>query len=331
MGLAPNITTFSPTKYQKSVPISTSIRADFSIDLDGRYIDGNVFMTDAKGTLIDIRTSYRAKVLTVMPLAPLNMGTTYQVTFVGDSNLDDGVKQGIRSIIGDCMAGNEVLTFTTEVDDSLTVPEVLLPAHGAVLKARPTFTWNPVSTAKGYHLEISRTNTFATLVYPKEQQLFTKTEIEPDVEFADGLYYWRIRSVRGDNATGEWSKIYQFNIDTLEEGKVSEEDDTSTTDDFLEYDEMDFELEIVERFPDELQTMVPLNVKSLFFRIIGRFDLKLITPECITLEGRHISGDFQEESHGTVNGDITVVQSKDGTSYIIFTPEPIPDKEDGEV
>lgn len=331
MGLAPNITAFSPTKYQKSVPISTSVRADFSIDLDGRYIEDNVFMTDAKGTRIDIRTSYRAKVITVMPLKPLSMGTTYQVTFVGDSNLEDGIKQGLRSIIGDVMLGNEVLTFTTEVDESLTVPEVIAPSHGSVLKAKPTFKWKAVEAAKGYHLEISKTNTFATTIFPTEHQVLTGTEILPDVEMKDGLYYWRIRSVRSDDATGEWSKPYQFNINTLDEGKVSEEDDDSNVDDFLEYDEMDFELEFVEKFSDDLQTMVPTNVKCLFFRIIGKFDLKLITPDCMTLEGRHISGDYQEESHGEVKGDITVVQSKDGTSYIIFTPEPIPDTEAGEV
>lgn len=327
----PTIVSLSPTKYQKSVPISTSIRADFSIDLDSRYIEDNVFMTDGKGQRVDIRTSYRAKVLTVMPLSPLSMGTTYQVTFVGDSNLDDDVKQGLRSIIGDCMGGNEVLTFTTEVDESLTVPEVLLPVQGAVLKAKPTFKWNPVNTAKGYHIEISKTNTFASLIYPKEQQVITTNELDVDVVMEDGLYYWRIRSVRNDGATGEWSKAYQFNIDTLEEGKVSEEDDDSSIDDFLEYDENDFELEIVERFPKELEALVPTNIKCMFFRIIGKFDLKLITPDSITLTGHHISGDFQEESHGTVKGDITVVQSKDGTSYIIFTPEPIPDKEAGEV
>lgn len=321
----PTVVSTSPSNYQRDVPVSTSIRVEFSIDLDSRYIDPFVLMTDSFNRPVNVRVNYRAKVITITPLQALSMGTAYKVTLIGDTDVEDGAKQGIRSIIGDCMAGSVTLTFTTEQDETLAVPELSTPVNNSIIREKPVFKWNTVDNAAGYHLELSKSNTFGTLIHPQsEHSLIAATLLEPDVTLDDGIYYVRLRSVRDDGRSGEWSRAYQFNLSTSEEGSISEED-APAVDVFPYYDEdVTIELEVVENFPKDLGNHVPTNVKSIYFRVIGDIDLTLLDSESLTLVGQHISGDFQEESHGVVKGRTTVVDNGDGTAYIVFTPEPLP-------
>lgn len=328
----PTVVSTSPSNYQRDIPINTSIRVEFNIDLDQRYINPFVLMADSFNRPVEIRASYRSKVITITPLQPLSMGTTYHVTLVGDSDLEDGAKQGIRSIIGDCMAGNSSFTFSTEQDITLAIPELTVPINNSIVRSKPAFQWTTVENAAGYHFELSKSNLFGTFIYPQgEHSLITDTMIEPDAVLDDGLYYSRLRSVREDGRLGEWSKPYQFNLRTVEEGTIAEED-TSIGDEFPYYDSGEtIELEVVENFPEDLGNYVPTNVKSLYFRVIGDIDLGLLDSESLTLIGQHISGDFQEESHGLVKGRITVVDNGDGTAYVVFTPEPLPIEGVGEI
>jgi hypothetical protein len=106
MAISPVINSTSPINYETDVAVNTSFRAEFNIDLDSRYIQDFVFMTNDKGERVDIRTAYRAKVITVTPLSSLQTGSTYQITFVGVSDREDGAL-GLRSIIGDGMIATE--------------------------------------------------------------------------------------------------------------------------------------------------------------------------------------------------------------------------------
>jgi hypothetical protein len=317
----PTILSTSPGNYDREVSVQTAIRAEFGIDLDSRFISSSVFMTDSKGALVDIRIAYRSKVITVTPKEPLSMGTTYTVTFVGDSDLADGSKEGIRSIIGDCMAGNTTLTFSTEQAEALAPPALRTPAHGSIIRQQPVFVWEEVEGASGYHFELSETNTFSSLVYPDEPRLLTETTIELQ-PLEDGLYYIRLQSVKDDGSKGEWSDIFQFHLTTVDEGSVSVED-APPVDDFPMYDELDVELELIEAFPKDVAFQVDLNVKSLYFRVIGSIDISKLDNGSMKLTGTHISDDFEEESHGIVPGRTTVVNGGDGTTYIIFTPDPL--------
>lgn len=320
MAKKPTIIEVSPFNYAVDISIATSIRAAFDIDLDSRYINDYVYLLDDTGTKVEGRTAYRKKVVTFTPTVPLQKGMTYQFVLVGDSNVEDAVASGIRSIIGDCMAGAQTIRFSTEADDTLPVPIVKTPTHNSVIRSKPVFEWIAVDKAKGYDIEVAQTNTFNTKLY---EVTLLEDSVEPDVDFEDGLYYWRIRTIQPDGSKGLWSKNMHFNLTTEVQGKVAEEDDDyiDPTDDPSFFDSI--ELELIEVFPKELEMQVATNVKTLYFRLLGDIDISQIDMYSLTLVGSHISEDFEEEAHGIVKGSTTIVESKDGTVYLLFTPEPL--------
>lgn len=324
MAKLPTIIEVSPFNYAVDINIATSIRAAFDIDLDSRYINDYVYLLDDTGTKVEGRTAYRKKVITFTPTVPLQKGMTYQFVLVGDSNVEDNVNSGLRSIIGDCMAGSQTIRFTTEADDTLPAPIVKIPTHNSVVRSKPVFEWIPVDKANGYEVEVAQTNTFNTKLYPVDDEtIILENTLDPDIAFEDGLYYWRIRTIQPDGAKGLWSKTMHFNLTTETEGKVSEDDEDpiDPTDDPSFYDSI--ELELIEVFPKELVMQVPTNVKTLYFRLLGDIDMTQIDMYSLTLTGSHISEDFEEETHGEVKGSTTILESSDGTVYLLFTPEPL--------
>lgn len=328
----PTVISTSPSRYDTDVAVTTSIRATFDIDLDARYMDDFVYLLDSLGNRIDGRVSYKKKVITFTPKQSLSMGETYQFFIIGDSDLTDDKKQGVRSIIGDCMEGNVSINFTTEADQSVEPPVMTHPTNQSILRESPTFTWEAVDGVDGYQLQISVSNQFSSLVYPTSDDVDTlyDTTFHPDITFEDGLYYFRVRSVREDNVAGEWSKTYQFRLDTHEEGKISEGDAdfVDATDDELFGVSMD--LELVEEFPKPDSINVPTNVKSIYFRVIGDINLPNIDEDSVKIIGHHVSDDWEEESHGEVKGQVTIVRSNDGTTYIVFTPIELVDRIEGD-
>lgn len=318
MAREPQVLATSPSNYEVQVPTNASLTVDFSIDLDNRYIEDHVYLTDSRGVHIDARVVYKKKRITVTPNAPLEAGKSYQLVLVGDSDLTDNVAQGIRSILGDPMPGNFTVNFTTDGEAALEAPTLLTPAYGSVNRVNPVFSWEPVEHAEHYQIRISKSNRFDVLDFPLEPaEKFFETSIEPDIEWVDGIYYWTVRGVRNDGVAGEWSAIGQFSIQTFEAGTISPEDVPPVE---VLYDEPNFEIELIETFPKEGFVDVPLNTKSLYFRVIGEIDVSLIDVDSFSLRGTHISG-VPEDSHGDVKGQMSLVSAGDGTTYIIFTPD----------
>lgn len=329
MARKPTIVDVSPFNYAVDVNTESSIRAYFDIDLDNRYIQDFVYLLDETGTKVEGRTSYKKKVITFTPSAPLRQGVTYQFVIVGDADLTDKDVTGIRSIIGDAMAGSFTSRFTTEADELLPPPIVKYPIHNTVIRSKPIFEWMDVQGANGYGIEISTTNTFNTKIYPADDEtVITGTSLEPMADMEDGTYYWRICTIQSDGTHGVWSKSTQFHLETENRGKVSEEDeDFQDPADDLIFEELS-ELEFVEAFPKEAEMHVPLNVKNLYFRLLGDIDTTDLDALSFTLTGEHVSEDFEETSHGVVDGRTTIVESLDGTVYLVFTPKTEEDGED---
>jgi len=308
----------SPGNYATEVATTASITVTFNIDLDSRYIQDYVYLTDARGVHIDSRIVYKRKTITVTPLNPLDPGKTYQLFVIGDSDLTDNKANGIRSIVGDPMPGNFILTFTTDGEVAIEPPTLTLPGYGSVMRQNPIFAWEPVDGAVGYNIRISKSNRFDVLVFPENpDQVYTETEIEPAIIWDEGIHYWSVRAIREDGVKSEWSDIGQFNINMLEPGKISEEDAPPV--DVLY--ETDPSLELIEVFPRDEFAGVPTNVKSIYFRVIGEVDVSLIDVDSFRVIGSHVTGDYNAESHGEVKGTVSIAPAGDGTTYIIFTPE----------
>lgn len=333
MARKPTIQDTYPKNNQTNVKITDSIRVIFDTDLDSRYIENNVSLLDTSGeelVQVEGRVVYRKKTITFIPHKPLKKGRTYVFSLVGDKDLNDNKIEGIRSIIGEPFAGSYSILFTTELGEILPPPEIISPVHATIIRQKPVFSWIPIENAKGYEIQISKTNTFNTKVFPMNDEEFIcyGNTLEPNIEFDDGIYYWRIRTVTQDGEHGAWSQIYQFNLSTIIEGKVTEEDESPEyEEDYL--DEL-IELELIESFPKHNSVQIPTNVKNIYFRVIGNLNPAKLDLDSFVIEGIHISEDEQEESHGVVKGKFTLVESDDGTTYLIFTPEPLPQDEEEE-
>lgn len=325
MAKRPTVLSVEPANYATDVGVSSSIQVEFDVDLDTRYIDGNFTLMTTNNEVIEGRTSYRKKVITFVPLEPLAKGTNFVFTIKGDGNLDDEVDDGIKSIIGATMAGSFISRFMTERTDMLPVPTIISPVNNTIIKKTPVFTWEAVEGATHYDVEISKSNTFSTKIFPAVDSIrITSPTLSPNVEMPDGIYYWRIRSVGGTTNKGAWSSVMQFNLTTEALGQIAAGDSAfvDATDDVSFTGTM--ELEQIETFPKELEIFVPTNVANLYFRMIGDINLADIDVDSLQLEGVHVSGDFDEESHGRVAGKISFVTAGDYTTYIIFTPDPLP-------
>ena len=320
----PQVVSVEPINYATGVDVSSSIKVTFNTDLDAQSLSGNIKLHTSWGEVVEGRIVYRKKVITFTPVEPLEKGTNYVLTIQGDNNLEDGSEDGIRNILEETMAGSFTSRFMTDATGLMPAPYVLSPTNNTIIKELPTYTWESVEGASSYEVEISKTNTFSTKVFPLEETQIHETTLSPNIEYEDGIYYWRVRAVSGVNDKGAWSSIMQFNLSRESLGQITIEDGAfiDTTDDVTFTGTM--ELELIETFPKDLATLVPTNVANLYFRMIGDIDLSAIDMDSVQLSGKHISGDFEEESHGRVNGKITIVTSDDYTTYIIFTPEPIP-------
>lgn len=325
----PQVVSVSPENYATEVDTASSIQITFSTDINVQSLSQSIRLANSWGENVEGRTVYRKRVITFTPFEPLEKGTNYVLTVLGDNNLEDGVGEGIKSILDEYMEGSFTSRFMTDSEGLLPAPNVLSPTNNTIIKDLPIYTWEAVEGATYYEVEISQTNTFSTKLFPTtERNSIYDTTLSPNIEYTDGIYYWRIRAAGGVNGKGAWSPVMQFNLSQEDLGQIASGDSAfiDATDDVSFTGTM--ELELVETFPKHLATLVPTNVANLYFRMLGDIDLTTIDIDSLQLNGIHISGDFEETSHGRVAGKITLVSSNDYTNYIIFTPDPIPVEEE---
>ena len=86
-------------------------------------------------------------------------------------------------------------------------PINLLPANGATgVPPRPTFTWDAVTGATSYSIQVSRNATFTLLVVSKTVVPATYAHT---ANLPAGTYYWRVR-VNGPFGPSAWTATYSF-------------------------------------------------------------------------------------------------------------------------
>ncbi len=105
----PVVTSITPPDGASSVPVTTTLTARFSEDLDPASLTGNVELREqgaSTATSIQITYSATTDVLTITPDAGLQPGTTYVLTL-------DGAPGGIADLAGNSLATDVTSTFTT--------------------------------------------------------------------------------------------------------------------------------------------------------------------------------------------------------------------------
>ena len=88
----------------------------------------------------------------------------------------------------------------------LAAPVLAAPAKGSsTYNAVPTFSWNALANATSYQIQIDNSSTFGS---PEFSGGTSNTSISNYGFTATGTYYWRVRGVDADGATGAWSAAW---------------------------------------------------------------------------------------------------------------------------
>jgi hypothetical protein len=80
----------------------------------------------------------------------------------------------------------------------------------------PTLRWEPVTGATLYHVQVSASAGFATVVVEKDTYATTYT---PEIAFADGEYYWRVKARIGTTWEA-YANAWTFNKDWSDGGNI---------------------------------------------------------------------------------------------------------------
>jgi hypothetical protein len=84
------------------------------------------------------------------------------------------------------------------------------PSLNFYATALPTLTWNRVSWATQYEVQV---DTVSTFTLPRSF-LVPNNTLELSVDgLTDGLYYWRIRARHRNGTWGFWTQVHQFVVD----------------------------------------------------------------------------------------------------------------------
>ncbi|HEX2906723.1 MAG TPA: CSLREA domain-containing protein [Phototrophicaceae bacterium] len=131
--------------------------------------------------------TYSVVAASYIPFAALNTNTTYywRVRSLGSINSD----------------WSDVWTLQIK----LPQPNLMLPSNGSATDNRqPTFSWQPVTGAAGYEIQINRRTVEATSL-----TVNTNTYTPPQPLLYD-TYFWRVRTIGGDDS--DWSDTWEVLI-----------------------------------------------------------------------------------------------------------------------
>lgn len=340
-GGIPQVIRTYPANLAKDIEAKAQIQVEFSTDIDIDYIEDNLIVSTGDGTRLSGSFVYGQRLLTFTPTKPFVSLETIRITLVGDDL--SGKNIGIRSVLGTKMKGNYMFSFTIAATPLLRPPVLVYPTNGTAIDSNPRFDWKSIKGADHYQIQVAQTNIMNPIVWPPKWEEFKvfdtvleenitvedgtyyiiRETIDPTVQFKDGLYYWRMRSVSADGVVGEWTELHTFYIDKEEEGVVSDEDEVPG--DIIEFDEVEDEiLEILAVFPEDAFSNVATNLKTVYIHVLGEYTKDTLDAS-IFLTGEPVDGDDSDPAmvHGNVSGEIEIVPQGDGTTIIAFIMEPL--------
>lgn len=100
-------------------------------------------------------------------------------------------------------------SFTTAIP-APQIPKLGFPTHTAINQNINTlFTWNPVSSASSYTLQVSRDSVFAPSDIIYHQSNLTSPQQTINELNHETMYFWRV-SATNSSGTSDWSNFYSF-------------------------------------------------------------------------------------------------------------------------
>lgn len=137
---------------------------------------------------------------TYTPAVDLDENTTYYWRVKGSNSMGDGPWTTTRS-------------FRTRSDLPSAI-QLTSPANNAAgVSTSPTFTWQASANSQIYHLQISTSNQFTSLVYELNNLTGISHSINTGLNLGT-LYFWRVRGINGFGP-GAWSEARSFTTLTL--------------------------------------------------------------------------------------------------------------------
>jgi Bacterial Ig-like domain len=215
-----------PRHLSENVERDVEIEVVFMVDLNRQLLNEEliVLLNLTEQRSVPIRYEYRNRVLKIKPIESLDPLTHYQLQLIGG-------EKGIRDITGRYLVESYKVEFFTKDVDSIKPPVFLSPTHLSEVNLKPTFSWEPVANAYAYELQISKSNTFHNLVWPSENILVFGTQVTPNINYEQGRYYARIRSVGEDGTRSAYSDVLQFyfNQEITQQSQTNTESQTNST------------------------------------------------------------------------------------------------------
>lgn len=309
---APQVLATKPRN--KEIDVSTvieNIQITFTTDIDQDHLDGNFQLQDGSGTLLPVTVTYQNRVAILTVDGNLQPSTTYRISVTGGTG-------GVRNIFGIVMAGMHMASFTTAAGTALVAPTIVAPVNRTIIRSKPEITWQAVTNATHYEIEISRFNTMRPLLWSTgNNPIYTTNPVTPGEDMPDGPYYWRMRAFKANGEAGRWTEVLNFTIDTVVEGPIAPEDTLPPNIGGFLYDAYD-EPEAIATYPSEDGSNVALTTKTIYFHIQGTID-----PDDVRMEmfGTSVTGEDTIADHGLVEGILQVLPQPDGSTVIAFTPE----------
>lgn len=312
----PQILDVVPKNNQTDVPTSLSaIQVFFDSDLDQDHLLGN-FILEADNVPVPCAIAYANRTVTMRPNNPLKPNVTYSITVVGSN--DPTIIKGVRNVFGKPLNGYAQTIFSTVSADTFAAPRVISPIDQSVTTVKPALSWEAVTGATAYRVQLSASNTMFPLLWPASDDLIHVVSVDPDVTLIDGNYYWRVRAIGINGKEGDWTDIQQFRISSTSQAPAAPGD---TLPPQISYSPFTPDPEVLEAFPAHDAANMSTKLKSIYYRVLGTVKVEDISIEMF---GESITGEDSIPSHDSVSGMIEVLPQGDGTTLIVFTPNVLP-------
>jgi hypothetical protein len=176
-----------PTFVWRSQPLSQSYA--FQLSTSSTFIANELVVTIPS----TLDTTYT-------PSINLLENTTYYWRVKGTNSIGDGPWSAVRS-------------FKTRSDLPTVISLVSPQNNASSVSTSPTFTWQTSANSQLYHIQISLSNMFTSVVYELNNLTGISHSINTGLNLGT-LYFWRVRGIN-NFGTGPWSEVRSFTTLTL--------------------------------------------------------------------------------------------------------------------
>ncbi len=140
----------------------------------------------------------------------------YVINYTGSSALGSALVAAGSRNTGFSGTGSYELLSSINYDALIAFqdvrPALIAPKRNYFTTPTPTLTWNRVSWATEYEVQVDSAPTFTTPLSFTAVVSSNTLEV-PTTVLPDGTYYWRVRAKKPDGTWGGWSAVDSFAVD----------------------------------------------------------------------------------------------------------------------